>query len=80
MEENRYMNNQFTDKKLKNEKTSSKGVHLIICVHGLGGSSWDFMHVKNFIDTLELDIVVHNATSIEENTSGGLNRRYRRNG
>lgn len=70
IEETKYFN------KKKAIRKYLKGTHVVVCLHGLGGSSWDFMHIKNYIETYYGDVVVFCPSSLEEETTSRLIREY----
>ena len=70
IEETRYFNPK------KPVRKYLKGTHVVVCLHGLGGSPWDFMHLKNYIETYHEDIVVFCPASLEEETTSKLIRKH----
>lgn len=75
IKETRYINKCYDES--RSSKTISVGYHVIVGVHGLGGSSWDLMQLKNSIMTLYPDNIVYCVNSTENMFSSNLTRIYR---
>ena len=75
IKETRYTNSGYKPKEITAD--DDLRFHVIVCVHGLGGCSWDLMQLKNSILTLHPDAIVYSVTSIEDIATGIIRREYR---
>lgn len=74
IQETRYINPAYVEKQ---QIEIAGDYHVIVCVHGLGGSSWDLIQIKNSISTLYPDCAVYCVTSTENMSLSLLKRVYR---